>query len=282
ERVKQRALARLGEAEQLDGILAHLGVNEQANARAGLRQVAERLQRHVHEVTHAADVDDEPIGTLLRERADQAGDHWAATARRSATRSGLSWRWQSARASASAASAGGRRASPRRSVTPRPTASFPAVPWPTAASFTDDGEYSCRATPAEATAASTAPRTSPIRKALCTLRATKARSSTTTDGAQVSISSRHSACNRASRSGSVVVTASTTVPLARYRSSGPALSTTPQPVTRVPGSIPSARTPPPPNSSTGPPRRRGGPHADSFSSSSAAMSMFDDTCCTSS
>src|SRR5262249_9727459 len=75
---------------------------------------------------------------------------------------------------------------------------------------------------------------------------TKARSSTTTDGAQVSISCKHSACSRAKRSGRALAPARTKVPLARYRRSGPALSTTPQPVTRVPGSIPSARTPPPP------------------------------------
>src|SRR5262249_48222926 len=115
-----------------------------------------------------------------------------------------------------------------------------------AASFTAAGAYSSRATPAVATAARTAPRTSPMRSALCTLRATKARSSTTTDGAQVSISRRHSAWSRARRSASEVPAPSVMVPLARCRSSGPALSTTPQPLTRDPGSIPSARTPPPP------------------------------------
>src|SRR5262249_22072792 len=178
EEVKQRALARVGESEQLHGVLAHLGVHQQPHRGAGGRQIAEGLQRHVHQVAHPGDVDDQAVGTLLREGSGEARDHYQAprprappttpprspappttpprsrapptTPRlcgRSATRSGASCRWQSASASASAASADGRRARPRRSMTPRPTASLSAAPCPTAASLTDAGAYSSTPTP---------------------------------------------------------------------------------------------------------------------------------------
>src|SRR5262245_9638657 len=54
-----------------------------------------------------------------------------------------------------------------------------AAPWPTAAGFTAAGAYSWSVAPLAAAAARTAPRASPSRKALWTLRATKARSRTT-------------------------------------------------------------------------------------------------------
>src|SRR5206468_1462703 len=119
-------------------------------------------------------------------------------------------------------------------------------PKPTVASFTLAGAYSAITAPAAPAAASTAPRASPRRNALCTLRATKARSRTTAAGSHAAIRRRHSACRRARRAPRSPAGASTIVPLARWRKPPPRASTTPQPVSRLPGSIPSTRTPTPP------------------------------------
>src|SRR5581483_10205767 len=183
EQVEELALDRRREAEQLDRVLAHLGVNEQPHAR------------------------------LLGERAREARDHAPSRARASARASGACWRWQRASASASAASAGGGCARPSRAATPRATVSLSARPCPTAASFTSAGAYSSSATPLAATAASTAPRASPSRSALCTLRATKARSSTTAAGCQRATSRRHSAWSRARRTASGSASGRTSLPL---------------------------------------------------------------------
>src|SRR5262249_8148492 len=157
-------------------VLAHLGVDEEAHRRARGRQVGEGLERDLDRVADPAHVDHQALGALLRERAGEGGDHAPASApsaRATRRASGAWWRWQRARASASAASGAGGRARPRRSATPRPMARLSASPWPTVASFTLAGAYSASAVPAAPAAASTAPRASPRRNALCTFRATK-------------------------------------------------------------------------------------------------------------
>jgi hypothetical protein len=90
--VEERPLARLDEAEELDGVLSHLRVDEETDARAGGRQIAERLQRDVDQVADASDVDDETLGTLLRERAGKARDQRELPTRATALRTGASWR----------------------------------------------------------------------------------------------------------------------------------------------------------------------------------------------
>src|SRR5207253_1813710 len=175
EQVEERPLLGTEEAEQLDRVLAHLGVDEETHRDARGWQVGEGLERDLDRVAHAADLEHEPLRALLAERARERGDHAGAPA-----------------------------------------------------------------------AASTAPRASPRRNALCTLRATKARSRTTAAGSHAAIRRRHSACRRARRAPRSPAGASTIVPLARWRKPPPRASTTPQPVSRLPGSIPSTRTPAPP------------------------------------
>src|SRR5262249_8574539 len=75
EEVKQRALARVGESEQLDGVLAHLGVHQQPHRGAGGRQIAEGFQRHVHQVASPRAVDDQAVGPLPRQASAEARDH---------------------------------------------------------------------------------------------------------------------------------------------------------------------------------------------------------------
>src|SRR5205823_3176858 len=165
EQVEERPLLGAEEAEQLDRVLAHLGVDEETHRGARGRQVGEGLERDLDRVAHAADVEHEPLRALLTERARERGDHAGAPAAR--------------------------------------------------------------------------PRTSPRRNALCTLRATKARSRTTAAGSHAAIRRRHSACRRARRAPRSAGGASAIVPLARWRKPPPRASTTPQPVSRLPGSIPS-------------------------------------------
>ena len=270
----------VGEAEELDRVLAHLGVDEEPHARARRRQVGEGLQRDVHRVADAADVDDEPLGRLLGERAGERARSSRAPAPRAPARrraSGASL--EVAERERQRVGRVGRRAGARaraRSVTPRPTASLSAGPWPDRGELHRGGrvlvERHARRPP---TAASTAPRASPRRNALCTLRATKARSSTTTDGRPGRRAARrHSACRRASRAASVVDAAERRSCRSRgAAAAAPRSRPRPSPSPGFPGR---SRAPAPHlhRSPSAPPRRR---HADSRSSSSAAMSMFDDT-----
>src|SRR5581483_1369129 len=240
EEVEHRALVRGEEAEELDRVLAHLGVHEEPHLAARGREVGEGLEGHVDGVADAVHVDDEPLGQLLGEPAVERRDQMNRSARpRSAGRlrtrrwrargpplparpsaaataraSGARWRWQSASASASAASGAGGRASPSHAAMLRPIPSLSAAPEPAAASFTSAGAYSASGSPAAATAARTAPRTSPSRRAEWTFRATKARSRTTVAGPKRSTSVRHSACSRARRAASGSAGGSATVPLA--------------------------------------------------------------------
>src|SRR5438477_4206224 len=337
QQVEESPLALGEKPDQLDRVLADLGVDEEPHRHAGGRQVGERLERDVDGVADTADVDDEPLGGFLGERAGEGGDQdhpprlrrsgtslpplsrpgtheasgphlrrsggvssGAAAFRstrtacptlaplrgvrpRPGTRSraravairrasGARSRWQRATASASAASKERRGATPRRATTARRMADLSAAPWPTVASFTSPGVYSWSALSAVATAARTAPRASPRRSALCGLRATNARSTATAAGVHLPMRRTHSAWRRANRTAAVARDPSAIVPLATWRSPRPRSSTTPQPVSRLPGSMPSTRNHP------------SAPHhaADSRSSSSAAMSMFEDTDWTSS
>src|SRR5207247_2436534 len=151
EQVEERPVLGAEEAEGLDRVLAHLGVDEETHRGARGRQIGEGLERDLDRVAHAADVEHEPLRALLAERARERGDHAGAPAARArATRaaSGARCRWQRASASASAASGAGGRARPRRSATPRPIARLSACPKPTVASFTLAGAYSAITAPA--------------------------------------------------------------------------------------------------------------------------------------
>src|SRR5262249_45260245 len=177
EELEERALARCEEPEELDRVLANLGVDEEPHGAPHRREIGERLERDVHGVADAPHVDHEPVGSLLGYRAGERCDHAAPPRRRSAgsrstaavrSLTAACWRWQSASASASAASGAGGRGSPSRSAMPRPIARLSACPQPTAGSFPLAGAYSWSAVPVAPAAASTAPRASPSRTPLCT------------------------------------------------------------------------------------------------------------------
>src|SRR5205814_3226279 len=99
EQVEERPLLGAEEAEELDRVLAHLGVYEETHRGARGRQVGEGLERDLDRVAHAADVEHEPLGALLAERAGERRDHArpaAASARATRWASGARWRWQRA------------------------------------------------------------------------------------------------------------------------------------------------------------------------------------------
>ena len=70
-------LERRLETEELNGVLAHVRVDAQRDARARVADRVERGQRHLHFVADAADVDHEPLDVLLEKRAGEMRDHGA-------------------------------------------------------------------------------------------------------------------------------------------------------------------------------------------------------------
>src|SRR5207249_5443889 len=130
------------------------------------RQVGEGLERDLDRVAHAADVEHEPLGALLAERAGERRDHArpaAASARATRWASGARWRWQRAMASASAASGAGARPRPSRSPPRRPIAVLSASPWPPVPCFPWAGSDSARPPPSARPPASTPPPPPPSR-----------------------------------------------------------------------------------------------------------------------
>ena len=73
--MEKRTLLGRRETEELDRVLADLGVDEEPHGFTRGRQVEEGPERGVERVADAADVDHEALGRLLAERAGQGGDH---------------------------------------------------------------------------------------------------------------------------------------------------------------------------------------------------------------
>src|SRR5690606_5377219 len=141
---EQRALGRLGEAVQVEGLLAHVQVGQDLHRVAGVPRALGGAQGNVEPEGHAADVDDQAGGLFGGEPPAQGFDH--AFLRRLAARAWM--RWQKATASASAASAGeGRSRSCRCDCISAATWDLDAPPRPTAAFFTSEGAYSATGMP---------------------------------------------------------------------------------------------------------------------------------------
>ncbi len=66
-----------GESEQLQRVFAHVRVDAQRDAAAGLADRVERGERHRDVVADAADVDHEPLHVLLEEGPGEMRDHGA-------------------------------------------------------------------------------------------------------------------------------------------------------------------------------------------------------------
>src|SRR5581483_12364528 len=74
EQAEPLALAGIGEAEQLEAVLAHLGLDEQRRGLAD-QERGQGAARARHQIADAVDVDDRPV---LADRIDdpaQLGDH---------------------------------------------------------------------------------------------------------------------------------------------------------------------------------------------------------------
>src|SRR5438105_4333098 len=96
---EQLALRRLGEAVQLQGVLADVQVRVERDLRGSVR-LAHCRRRRGNDVANSADVDDETLGRVRDRASTQARDHPAIL------RSGGASAWQIATASASAACEG--------------------------------------------------------------------------------------------------------------------------------------------------------------------------------
>src|SRR6266702_3786206 len=167
------------EAEQLERVLAHVGVGAERGLLAGRRECRERRGGELHPVADAIHVEDRVIAALLDDDPAQASDHAPSAKRRTEGRSRRSTsarvggagprrtgcadpraRWQTATASASASSASFAW-TPKIARAVRTICAFSARPLPVKARFTSLGAYSKIGSPACAAAASATPRACP-------------------------------------------------------------------------------------------------------------------------
>src|SRR5262249_39117034 len=132
EQAKPLALGGIDEAVEVNMVLAHMGLDEQADGAAGRGQPVEAARRAEHLIADAADIDDGGIGALGIDDARELGDHEAPPAAIFQTRRVAAWwAWQMATASASAASADCSRQPGSRRRTIICTCAFSAWPAPT-------------------------------------------------------------------------------------------------------------------------------------------------------
>src|SRR5947208_141422 len=226
-------------------VFAHHQVRKQTHFLTHRRQLEERRHGRLQLVSEPADVDRELRGRLGGDRATQRADHRPACLRRAppccaSVPSRRACAWHTATASASAASAPGRSASPSSVRIICATWNFSAAPEPTTASLMARGAYSNTGT-ASGMAHSAAPRACPSFKALSALRLTNTRSTATSAGWCWDISARRPSKIMRRRAAGAAA-ARLRQPCATAMSSPPRHSITPKPVRREPGSSPSTRT----------------------------------------
>src|SRR5439155_1229057 len=127
KKMEEGTLALGEEADQLDRILAHLGMDEEPHGNARGREVGEGLQRDVDGIADAADVDHEPLGGLLGKRAGKRRDHLVVPSRASAVAMRRASRAAGAPRAPSAIVplATWRSPTPRSSTTPQPVSRLP-------------------------------------------------------------------------------------------------------------------------------------------------------------
>src|SRR5262249_23823408 len=263
ELLEHLLLHRGEKAVEVEGVLLHHRADPDRHRLPGAGEAGQGEGGEVDPVTDPVDLDDRPLLRLLGDGAAKRSDHGAglagrATAGRSrSAKPGGGWlrrrdgtgeprrcRWHTATARASVASARGTSCNPRKPHTARETASFaPAPPTPTAR-FTAAGAYSKTGRLARAATRSATPRAWPSTSALRALRKLNTPSTATAAGAwsaRASVSRPNSSTNRRS-SGAVASRRKT--PCAPCCTPCPADSTTAQPRTRLPGSMPRTRVVP--------------------------------------
>ena len=180
---EQLALGGVGEAVQLQRVLAHVEVRLDRDLGAALRR-AQHRRRRGHEVADAVDVEQQPV-RRVRPRACRA----TARSRRHPASGGIS-AWQMATASASAScEVAGLLVEREEHLTIRCTWPLSARPWPQTDCFTRAGAYSAHSMPAVAAATSAAPRACPTESAMRASAPTKDSSSATASGACAAMSS---------------------------------------------------------------------------------------------
>ena len=150
---EERALGGVEKAEELERVLAHVGVDVEIHLGAGIRQPIERVQRDEELIADAAGVDDDLLRRLLEEAPAETRDHRppsTGAGRRTAT--GRDERRREPRTECADGRARSRARRPRRATSrsatrssrtiARCTCSFSARRVPVTASFTVAGAYS--------------------------------------------------------------------------------------------------------------------------------------------
>ncbi len=98
------ALGAIGEAEQIEAVLAHMGLDQKLDRLARPRQRAQRAARALNQIADPADVDHHMVLGQKLDQPGEARDHEVASASAQRRRVAAWWAWQMATASASAAS----------------------------------------------------------------------------------------------------------------------------------------------------------------------------------
>src|SRR6185437_7417809 len=182
------ALGVAGKAEQLDLVLAHIGLDRQRRRLARRRQRLQRARRAVHQIADAVDVEDDVVLAVRVDDALELADHRAATFNFAAITTLPRWcAWHTAMASASAASSDcGDAFGSSTPIIMRICALSPC-PAPTTVFLTTLGAYSATDSPARAGTSMATPRAWPSFSVDAPLALTKVCSTAASCGAWVSM-----------------------------------------------------------------------------------------------
>src|SRR5438034_2690062 len=158
----------VGEAVEMDVVLADMSLDQQADRLSRRRQAGQRAAGGEHQIADAADIDNRPVDAGLVDEAGELGDHARPPAARPGTAAACQcravpawWAWQIATASASAASALVDIAPGSRWRTMTWTCSLAAWPTPTTDFLIRFAGYSVTGSPASAGTSKATPRATP-------------------------------------------------------------------------------------------------------------------------
>src|SRR6266852_8914363 len=192
---ERAALRLVGEAIEMDVILAHMRFDEEPQRLAARGRAAQGARRREDEIADAVDVEHETFRPALLDDAREHGDHRAAPAAQARCVAAW-WAWQMATARASAASPASIAAPGSRRRTIISICCLSAWPTPTTDFLIRFAEYSKTGMPRSAGTSSTTPRATPSFKVEAGFLLTKVSSTAASSGrkrSSTSMSWRNSA-----------------------------------------------------------------------------------------
>src|SRR6266852_1233975 len=176
------ALRLVGEAIEMDVILAHMRFDEEPQRLAARGRAAQGARRGEDEIADAVDVEHETFRPALLDDAREHGDHRAAPAAQARCVAAW-WAWQMATARASAASPASIAAPGSRRRTIISICCLSAWPTPTTDFLIRLAEYSKTGMPRSAGTSNTTPRATPSFKVEAGFLLTKVSSTAASSGA---------------------------------------------------------------------------------------------------